>query len=50
MASQRHEEFDLPKFVEEINYEEIDRKEVFFYLEFSTVKLRQKNNIWKINL
>lgn len=36
MAGQRHEEFDLPQFVEEITYEEIDRKEVIFYLGFST--------------
>lgn len=44
MAAQRHEEFDLSQFVEEINYEEIDRKEVIFYLGFSTVKKKEKRN------
>lgn len=33
MAGQRHEDFDLPNFVEEITYEEIDRKEVIFQFE-----------------
>lgn len=45
MAGQRHDEFDLPKFVEEITFEEIDMQEVIslpFKYFFSSVKKNTK--------
>lgn len=48
MAGQRHEDLDLPNFVEEITYEEIDRKEVIFQFEiFAPCQKKRKINVWK---